>query len=85
MYSNPPLHGARIASTILGTPDLASQWETEVKGMADRIISMRERLYNELTHTHKTPGEWVRTFFYFTYLTFVTLCLLPFFPFLGSH
>ncbi|VDB99682.1 unnamed protein product [Peniophora sp. CBMAI 1063] len=58
MYSNPPLHGARIASTILGTPDLAGQWETEVKGMADRIISMRERLYNELTHTHKTPGEW---------------------------
>jgi aspartate aminotransferase len=26
--------------------------------MAERIISMRERLYNELTATHKTPGEW---------------------------
>jgi aspartate aminotransferase len=60
MYSNPPLHGARIASTILTKPELYSEWETEVKGMADRIISMRERLYNELTHTHKTPGEWVR-------------------------
>ena len=59
MYSNPPLHGARIASTILGTPELSSQWETEVKGMAERIISMRERLYNELTKTHNTPGEWV--------------------------
>ncbi|KAG5724751.1 hypothetical protein E4T56_gene9098, partial [Termitomyces sp. T112] len=30
----------------------------EVKGMADRIISMREKLYNALTHDLKTPGEW---------------------------
>jgi aspartate aminotransferase len=58
MYSNPPLHGARIASTILGNSGLYVEWEAEVKGMAERIISMRERLYNELTDTYKTPGEW---------------------------
>ncbi|KAH8988848.1 pyridoxal phosphate-dependent transferase [Lactarius akahatsu] len=58
MYSNPPLHGARIANTILSRPELYGEWEAEVKGMADRIISMRERLYNELANTHKTPGEW---------------------------
>ncbi|KAI0067677.1 hypothetical protein BV25DRAFT_849236 [Artomyces pyxidatus] len=58
MYSNPPLNGARIANAILSTPELYTEWEAEVKGMADRIISMRDRLYNELTHTHKTPGEW---------------------------
>ncbi|KAF9056219.1 aspartate aminotransferase [Panaeolus papilionaceus] len=58
MYSNPPLHGARIANAILSTPELYSQWESEVKGMADRIISMREKLYNILTHDLKTPGEW---------------------------
>jgi len=58
MYSNPPLHGARIANAILSNPGLYGEWEAEVKGMAERIISMRERLYNELTHTHKTPGEW---------------------------
>ncbi|KAF8898685.1 pyridoxal phosphate-dependent transferase [Infundibulicybe gibba] len=58
MYSNPPLHGARIASTILGDQTLYSQWEGEVKGMADRIISMREKLYGMLTHDLKTPGEW---------------------------
>ncbi|KZT06907.1 PLP-dependent transferase [Laetiporus sulphureus 93-53] len=57
MYSNPPLHGARIASAILNSPELYSEWETEVKGMADRIISMRERLYNNLVAL-KTPGEW---------------------------
>jgi aspartate/tyrosine/aromatic aminotransferase len=29
----------------------------EVKKMADRIISMREQLYNKLIEL-KTPGEW---------------------------
>ncbi|KIK94907.1 hypothetical protein PAXRUDRAFT_827518 [Paxillus rubicundulus Ve08.2h10] len=58
MYSNPPLHGAHIASTILSDPELYKQWEGEVKGMADRIISMRERLYELLTNGFQTPGEW---------------------------
>jgi aspartate aminotransferase, mitochondrial len=57
MYSNPPLHGARIASTILGDQQLYSQWESEVKGMADRIISMRDKLYDSLVSLN-TPGEW---------------------------
>ncbi|XP_070574974.1 aspartate aminotransferase, mitochondrial-like [Ptychodera flava] len=48
MYSNPPISGPRIASTILNTPELRSQWLTEVKGMADRIISMREQLVANL-------------------------------------
>ncbi|KAG5220808.1 aspartate transaminase aat [Salix suchowensis] len=58
MYSNPPLHGARIASTILGNRELYAEWEGEVKAMADRIIGMREKLYNTLTSDLKTPGEW---------------------------
>ncbi|XP_045149839.1 aspartate aminotransferase, mitochondrial [Echinops telfairi] len=48
MYSNPPLHGARIASTILTTPELRKQWLQEVKGMADRIIGMRTQLVSNL-------------------------------------
>lgn len=58
MYSNPPLHGARIASTILSDPKLNATWLKEVEGMANRIITMREELYNALTHDLKTPGEW---------------------------
>jgi len=58
LYSNPPLHGARIASIVLGDTALYAQWEGEVKGMAGRIISMREILYGMLTHDLKTPGEW---------------------------
>ncbi|KAJ7038141.1 glutamic oxaloacetic transaminase AAT1 [Mycena alexandri] len=58
MYSNPPSHGARIANTILSNEELYAEWESEVKGMADRIITMREKLYNILTNDLKTPGEW---------------------------
>ncbi|EGN99351.1 hypothetical protein SERLA73DRAFT_108809 [Serpula lacrymans var. lacrymans S7.3] len=58
MYSNPPLHGARIANTILSRPELYQEWEGEVLTMAERIISMREKLYDSLTKEHSTPGEW---------------------------
>nr|XP_043623756.1 aspartate aminotransferase, mitochondrial [Erigeron canadensis] len=44
MYSNPPVHGALIVSTILSEPDLKQLWLKEVKGMAERIIGMRSSL-----------------------------------------
>ena len=48
LYSNPPVHGARIASEILNDPSLNKQWLGEVKGMADRIIKMRALLKENL-------------------------------------
>ncbi|XP_013413300.1 aspartate aminotransferase, mitochondrial isoform X2 [Lingula anatina] len=48
MYSNPPIHGARIVSKILHTPELRQEWLGDVKGMADRIITMRKRLRDGL-------------------------------------
>ncbi|EEH40627.2 aspartate aminotransferase [Paracoccidioides lutzii Pb01] len=48
LYSNPPVHGVRIASTILNDPALNKQWLCEVKGMADRIIKMRALLKENL-------------------------------------
>lgn len=48
MYSNPPLHGALIVRTILTQPDLRKVWLGDVKGMADRIISMRSSLVDFL-------------------------------------
>jgi len=47
-YSNPPIYGARIVSTILNNENLKKTWFTEVKGMADRIIRMRAALQTEL-------------------------------------
>jgi aspartate aminotransferase, mitochondrial len=48
LYSNPPVHGARIASEILNDSTLNKQWLGEVKGMADRIIKMRALLKENL-------------------------------------
>lgn len=48
MYSNPPIHGAKIVSEILGDPKLKADWLVEVKGMADRIISVRTKLRDNL-------------------------------------
>ena len=48
MYSNPPVHGARIVSEILSDPALRAQWGLECKGMAERIKSMRALLVAHL-------------------------------------
>jgi len=48
MFSNPPIHGARIVSAILQDPELRGQWAVECKGMADRINSMRQLLFDRL-------------------------------------
>ncbi|KAJ3365798.1 aspartate transaminase aat1 [Allomyces javanicus] len=58
MYSNPPMNGARIVSTVLNTPELNAEWRGEVKLMADRIISMRAALQNHLVHDFNSKLNW---------------------------
>jgi aspartate aminotransferase len=41
IYSNPPIHGARIVETILGDPALREQWLEEVRGMSRRLRGLR--------------------------------------------
>ncbi|XP_076303390.1 glutamate oxaloacetate transaminase 2 [Lasioglossum baleicum] len=48
MYSNPPIYGARIVNEILGNSELREEWLRDVKGMADRIISIRQTLKDNL-------------------------------------
>ncbi|GAB2284853.1 Aspartate aminotransferase 3, chloroplastic [Dionaea muscipula] len=57
MYSNPPIHGASIVATILGDRNMFDEWTIELKAMADRIISMRQKLFDVL-HARGTPGDW---------------------------
>eukprot|EP00898_Chlorokybus_atmophyticus_P006942 jgi/Chlat1/7249/Chrsp58S06902 len=57
MYSSPPIHGAAIVAAILGDPGLFCEWTVELKGMADRIISMRHQLFDALK-AKGTPGDW---------------------------
>ena len=49
-YSNPPTHGAQIVATVLTTPALRAQWESELAGMRDRIKRMRGALVDQLTN-----------------------------------
>ncbi|KAI9276406.1 aspartate aminotransferase [Sporodiniella umbellata] len=58
MYSNPPIHGAHIVSTVLNTPDLKQEWLGEVKHMADRIITMREKLRGHLENDFGSKKSW---------------------------
>ncbi|KAK6927385.1 Aminotransferase, class I/classII, partial [Dillenia turbinata] len=57
MYSNPPIHGASIVAAILSDRTLYNEWIIELKAMADRIISMRQQLFDAL-HARGTPGNW---------------------------
>lgn len=54
MYSNPPIHGARLVETVLTTPALRRQWEEDLKMMADRMGGMRVRLLSELSAVGST-------------------------------
>jgi len=47
-YSNPPVHGALIASIVLNTPELYEEWKAELKMMAGRIHNMRQLLFDAL-------------------------------------
>ncbi|HZN46095.1 MAG TPA: amino acid aminotransferase [Ramlibacter sp.] len=47
-YSNPPIHGAHVAATVLNTPELRALWEQELAGMRTRIKQMRSAIVEKL-------------------------------------
>lgn len=47
-YSSPPLHGARIVTTILKSTELAADWKAELKSMCERVKDMRMALVDAL-------------------------------------
>nr|DAD28184.1 TPA_asm: hypothetical protein HUJ06_029652 [Nelumbo nucifera] len=57
MYSNPPVYGALLVSTILDDPDLRNLWVKELKVMADRIIKIRAVLRKNLLELG-SPLNW---------------------------
>ncbi|WP_454563798.1 amino acid aminotransferase [Pseudomonas sp. AIG] len=54
-YSNPPTHGASIVAAVLNSPELRTQWETELAEMRLRIRGMREQMVALLAE--KAPGR----------------------------
>ncbi|KAM0270227.1 hypothetical protein ACHAQH_009527 [Verticillium albo-atrum] len=55
--SNPPVYGARIAATVLETPEIREQWARDLITMSGRIRSIRQKLFDELLRL-QTPGDW---------------------------
>lgn len=44
IYSNPPVHGARIVAEVVGNEDMFTEWKQEMEGMAGRIKVRRQGL-----------------------------------------
>lgn len=53
-YSNPPIHGARVAAHVLGTSSLRKKWEGELNDMRERINAMRLIFHDRLMEKCKT-------------------------------
>ena len=47
-YSNPPTHGARIVTEVVGDDALFSEWKKEMEEMSGRIINVRAALQKAL-------------------------------------
>ena len=48
IYSNPPIHGARIVDIILGDKELTQMWHNDLKHMSGRMAQMRTGLVKAL-------------------------------------
>eukprot|EP00475_Leptophrys_vorax_P010353 TRINITY_DN16964_c0_g1_i1.p1 TRINITY_DN16964_c0_g1~~TRINITY_DN16964_c0_g1_i1.p1 ORF type:complete len:151 (-),score=2.69 TRINITY_DN16964_c0_g1_i1:118-570(-) len=57
MYSNPPLHGALLATAIMSDQQLTAMWQEELKGIANRIMRMRQELRSKL-EALGSPHDW---------------------------
>jgi aspartate aminotransferase len=57
MYSNPPIHGAKIIDEILTDVRLLKMWHGELKQMAGRISDMRKSLVRKLGE-EGSPHDW---------------------------
>lgn len=58
MYSNPPIHGAKIVANIVGNPELFGEWEDEMEMMAGRIKNVRQKLFDNLCAKDDSGKDW---------------------------
>lgn len=57
LYSAAPLHGGRIVSRILESPEYFNLWHKEMEEMAERIKSVRKGLHSRLARLN-AKGNW---------------------------
>ncbi|KAK3438098.1 hypothetical protein EUGRSUZ_C02721 [Eucalyptus grandis] len=58
MYSNPPVHGAKIVANIVSDPALFNDWKAEMEMMAGRIKNVRQKLNDSLSAKDKSGKDW---------------------------
>ncbi|XP_052173262.1 aspartate aminotransferase, chloroplastic [Diospyros lotus] len=58
MYSNPPIHGARIVANVVGNPALFNEWKEEMEMMAGRIKNVRQKLFDNLSVKDNSGKDW---------------------------
>ncbi|KAK3211529.1 hypothetical protein Dsin_016235 [Dipteronia sinensis] len=58
MYSNPPIHGAKIVANVVGDPTLFNEWKVEMEMMAGRIKNVRQKLFDSLSAKDKSGKDW---------------------------
>ncbi|XP_028799113.1 aspartate aminotransferase P2, mitochondrial [Neltuma alba] len=58
MYSNPPVHGARIVANVVGDPALFNEWKAEMEMMAGRIKNVRQNLFDSISSKDKSGKDW---------------------------
>lgn len=49
-YSSPVFYGGHIVSIVLNSPKLYAQWGKEVEQMRERVLKMRQALYERLSN-----------------------------------
>jgi len=57
IYSNPPIHGARIVDIILRDEQLTKMWHQDLKDMSSRMAGMRKALVDKLK-SHGNEHDW---------------------------
>lgn len=57
IYSNPPIHGARIVDIILSDAELTKEWHRELKVMSGRMADMRNGFVAKLKE-RGNPNSW---------------------------
>ena len=57
IYSNPPIHGARLVDIVLSNPELTQEWHKELKIMSGRMADMRAGIVQKLKD-RSNPHSW---------------------------
>jgi aromatic-amino-acid transaminase len=59
-YSNPPIHGATLVSTVLSSPELRALWVRELDAMRARIHDLRGELVQRMqAHTQGLDASYI--------------------------